>query len=57
VGLALRHEIHHFTRFAFGGDFERPTANFAIRGEPLRCYAGVDENLEALAAERALNGS
>src|ERR1044071_4314768 len=54
-GPVPRHEIQDFARFAFGDDFERPAADFTVRGETLRRDAGVDDQPESLAAERALN--
>ena len=54
-GPAFRHETQNFARFAFGDDLKRPAADFTIRGETLRRDAGVDDQLKALAAERAVN--
>src|SRR5256885_16474047 len=52
---ASRHETQNLARFAFGDDLKRPAADFTIRGETLRRDAGVDDQLKALAAERAVN--
>ena len=40
---------------ALGDHFKWPAANFAVGGESLRGDAGVDDQSDALAAERALN--
>src|SRR5207249_3360688 len=55
LGPAFRHETQNFARFAFGDDLKRPATDFTIRGEALRRDAGVDDQLKALAAERAVN--
>src|SRR6266496_6204149 len=54
-GPAFCHETQNLARFAFGDDLKRPTADFTIRGETLRRDAGIDDQLKALAAERAVN--
>src|SRR5439155_9309268 len=41
---------------ALGDHFKWPAANFAVGGESLRGDAGVDDQSDALAAERALKG-
>ena len=43
--------------FAFGGDFERATANFAIGHKALGGDARIDNQFELLPAERALDGN
>jgi hypothetical protein len=48
-------ERHHFARFALGEDLERPAANLAVRGESLGFDAGIDDQIEALPAERTRN--
>ena len=45
-----------FARFAFGDDFKRAAADFAIGREPLAGDAGVNGQLERLAAEWTRNG-
>jgi hypothetical protein len=52
---ALDVERHHFARFALGEDLERPAANLAVRGESLGFDAGIDDQIEALPAERTRN--
>ena len=50
-----RFQPQDFTRLTFHRDFERPTAHFTIRREPLLRDAGIDGELERLPAERALD--
>jgi hypothetical protein len=40
---------------AFGHDFEWAAADFAIGGEPLRRYAGINLQFERLSAEGTLD--
>src|SRR5688572_8823345 len=49
-------EAQDFARLAIDNHLKRTAADFAIRRETLRRDAGVDDQLEALAAERALDG-
>jgi hypothetical protein len=49
-----RFEVRDFTRFAFGVDFNRAAADFAIRREPLAGDACVHHHFKRLAAEGAL---
>jgi hypothetical protein len=46
----------HLAGFALGKDFEWSAADLAIGGKALRWDAGIDHQLKALAAERALDG-
>jgi hypothetical protein len=46
---------HNFPSFAFGGHFERPAANFAIRRKSLPGETRVNHHFAVLAAIRALN--
>lgn len=46
---------HHFAGFALDADFERPTANFAIRCETLIANRRVELQVEATSTEGALN--
>jgi hypothetical protein len=45
----------HFAGFALDGDFERMTANFAIRRETLIANRRVELQVEATSTEGALN--
>ena len=49
-------EVQDFTPLAFGMDFDRTAADFAIRREPLVRHARVNDHLGGLAAERTLDG-
>jgi hypothetical protein len=53
---ALRLQPENLARLAFGEDLERPAADFAIGRKPLRGDAGVNHQVEALAAIWALDG-
>ena len=49
-------EAQHLSRLAFGPDLERAAAYLAIGREVLRRNAGINCQLETLAAKGALNG-
>jgi hypothetical protein len=48
-------EAQDFTGGAFGGDLERPAADFAIRREPLPGEARINDHFKSLAAEWTLD--
>jgi hypothetical protein len=48
-------QAQNFAGLAFGDDFERAAADFAVGGEALGGNSGVDHDAEGLAAERALH--
>ena len=52
----LHIQAQNLARRTFGHDFERTTADFAIRGEALEWLAGVHDHLKALATVRAHDG-
>jgi hypothetical protein len=52
----LNFQGQNFARLAFGVDLERAAAYFAIRRKPLRRGAGVNYQVEALAAVGASDG-
>ena len=54
---SLRVEGQDFAQLALGADFKGATADFTVRRESLGSHARVKDELEALAAEGALNGS
>jgi hypothetical protein len=45
----------NFARLAFHQHFHGPATDFTVRGELLRSYAGVQDQLERLATERTLH--
>jgi hypothetical protein len=49
-------EAQHLARFAFGRHLEGTATYLAIGRKPLPGGAGIDNQFEALAAMRALNG-
>jgi len=56
VPLTAQHiQGENFSRLAFSHDFEGAATDLAISREALRGNARVDDQLEALAAERALD--
>ena len=54
--LSTNFQTQHLARFAFNQDVERPAAHFAIGCKPLCRGAGVNDQVKALAAIRALDG-
>ena len=54
--LSLHLDIQHFAGFAFGKNFKWPATDFAIGGKTLSRNARVDDEVEVLAAKRALDG-
>jgi len=48
-------EAKNLARFAFGKDFERAAADFAIGCEALLWNGGIDDQVEALSAKRTLD--
>lgn len=52
---STRFQPQYFTWLTFHCDFERPTAYFAIRSEPLLGDARIDGELKRLSAEWALH--
>ena len=55
VSPAGHRHAHDLARLAFGGDFQGPTADFAIGDESLAGDAGVEQQFHALAAEGAFH--
>ena len=53
----LHFQTENLPGLALGKNLEGTAAHFAIRGEPLLLDAGINRQVELLAAERALNGS
>lgn len=53
---ALHLEAENFARLAFRKHLKRPAAHFTVRGEPLRCHTGIDDQVGTLAAEGTLDG-
>jgi len=51
-----RLQAQNFARLAFRQNLERTATNLAIGDELLGCHAGIDKEVEGLAAERALDG-
>jgi hypothetical protein len=49
-------DAQNFAGFTFGKNLEWPATDFAIGRKPLRAGAGIDHDVEALAAKWALDG-
>ena len=49
-------QAQNLAGFAFDTDFHRATAHFAVNGEALKRYAGINRGFERLAAKRTTNG-
>ena len=56
VSPAGHRHAYDLARLAFGGDFKRTAADFAVGDEALGRDAGVEHQLHALAAEGAVQG-
>ena len=56
ASAGLHVQAQNLPGFAFGDDFERATADFAVGREALAPDAGVDGDLEGLATVRATDG-
>ena len=50
-------QAENLARLAFGHNFQRPAAHFAVGCQPLALHARVHDHVKFLAAERALDGS